>query len=138
MKWPGRCLVSGPPTWRRSVYAFVKRSVPNPLAEVFDVPDSTAVCGRRNATAVPTQNLALLNDPFVRDRATDLARRVAHESGPKAKDQICRAYELALGRPPRDDELAAAVSFLSEGDGLNALADLCHVLFTLNEFLYID
>jgi hypothetical protein len=41
----------GPPVWRRSVYAFIKRSVPNPLAEVFDAPDSTAVCGRRNTTA---------------------------------------------------------------------------------------
>ena len=43
----------GPATWRRTVYAFIKRSVPNPFAEVFDTPDSTAACGRRNTTAVP-------------------------------------------------------------------------------------
>ena len=129
----------GPLTWRRAVYAFIKRSVPNPLAEVFDAPDSTAVCGRRNTTAVPTQNLALLNDPFVRDRATDLARRAVDESGPRPEDQIGRAYELALGRPPREDDLAAAVAFLADGESRpDALADLCHVLFTLNEFLYID
>ena len=128
----------GPATWRRSVYAFIKRSVPNPLAEVFDAPDSTAACGRRNTTAVPTQNLALLNDPFVRDCARDLARRVAAESGPRRADRIDRAYELALGRPPRDTERAAAMAFLDGGDGPESLADFCHVLFTLNEFLYID
>ena len=91
--------------------------MPNPLAEVFDAPDSTAACGRRNTTAVPTQNLALLNDPFVRDCATDLARRAVAESGPRPADRIGRAYELALGRPPRDDELAAAIAFLDDGDG---------------------
>ena len=128
----------GRATWRRSVYAFVKRSVPNPLAEVFDAPDSTAVCGRRNTTAVPTQNLALLNDPFVRGCATDLARRVAGESGPRPEDRIARAYELALGRPPRDAERVAALAFLDRGNGPELLADLCHVLFTLNEFLYVD
>jgi len=127
-----------PPTWRRSVYAFIKRSVPNPFTEVFDAPDSTAGCGRRNNTAVPTQNLALLNDAFVRDCAADLAGRVAVEAGPKTEDRIGHAYELALGRAPRDAELAAAVAFLTHSDGPDTLTDLCHVLFTLNEFLYID
>ena len=87
----------------------------NPFAETFDAPDSTATCGRRNTTAVPTQNLALLNDPFVRDCAADLARRVVAESGPDPSAAIRRAYELALGRPPRDDEQAAALAFLDCG-----------------------
>jgi Protein of unknown function (DUF1553) len=128
----------GPPIWRRSVYGFVKRSVPNPLSEVFDAPDSTAVCGRRNTTAVPTQNLALLNDPFVRDCAADFARRAIATSGPTTADRVGRVYELALGRPPRDAEQAAASQFLAGGVGAVGLTDLCHVIFLLNEFLYID
>ena len=35
-------IQEGPEIWRRSVYAFIKRSVPNPFAEMFDAPDSTA------------------------------------------------------------------------------------------------
>ncbi|MGP0067767.1 MAG: PSD1 and planctomycete cytochrome C domain-containing protein [Isosphaeraceae bacterium] len=131
-------IAEGPDIWRRSVYAFIKRSVVNPFAETFDAPDSTATCGRRNITTVPTQNLAILNDPFVRGCARDLARRATSEAGPAPADRVRRAYELALGRPPRDGELAAAREFLGAGDGPESFVDLCHVLFTLNEFIDID
>jgi hypothetical protein len=128
----------GPETWRRSIFAFVKRSVPNPLAEVFDAPDSTAACGRRNTTAVPTQNLALINDPSIRGCAIDLARRVAKDAGTDGEARVRRAFELVLGRPPRPDELDASRALVARGDAHEALADFCHVLFTLNEFLYIN
>jgi hypothetical protein len=74
----------------------------------------------------------------VRDCAIDLARRVARESGHDAAARIRRAYELTLGRPPNDDEQTAAIAFLEAADLPDSLADFCHVLFTLNEFLYID
>ncbi len=130
----------GPPAWRRSVYAFIKRSVPNPLAEVFDAPDSTSTCGRRNATAVPTQSLALLNGDFVRGCARDLAKRVIREAGPERGDRIARAYALTLGRPPHVAERDAAMAFLADtdADASELLTDFCHVLLTLNEFIYVD
>ncbi len=128
----------GPANWRRSVYAFTKRSVPNPFVEVFDAPESSATCGCRNTTAVPTQNLLLLNDPFVRSRAHDLAQRMAREVGTDPSQQIRRAYELALSRTPGAGEVNYAGEFLSKENGPDALTDFCHVLFTLNEFLYVD
>jgi hypothetical protein len=131
-------IKDGPESWRRSVYAFVKRSVANPFCETFDAADTTATCGRRNTTTVPTQSLALLNDPFVRSCAVDLSRRVIAEAGLEPAARLRRAYGLALGRPPRDDELAAALAFLGEDRGAESLTDFCHVLFTLNEFLYAD
>jgi hypothetical protein len=131
-------VADGPEVRRRSIYAFIKRSVPDPATEVFDAPDPTSACGRRNTTAVPTQNLALLNDPFVRECARALARRSAEEAGASEPDRVRRAYELAFGRPPREVELRQALKFLSESDNRDAWTDLCHVLFTLNEFLYID
>jgi hypothetical protein len=87
---------------------------------------------------VPTQNLALLNDPFVRGCARDLAARASKEGGPTAEGRLARAYALALGRPPREDESKAALEFLARADAEGGLVDLCHVLFTLNEFLYVD
>jgi mono/diheme cytochrome c family protein len=123
---------------RRSIYGFIKRSVPDPAAEVFDAPDPTSTCGRRNITAVPTQNLALLNDPFVRDCARALARRSAGEAATGPTERVRHAYELALGRLPSAGELRQALKFLSESDNAEAWTDLCHVLFTLNEFLYVD
>ena len=92
--WP-----TAPRTWRRSVYAFTKRSVSNPFAEVFDAPDPTAACGRRNTTTVPTQALTLLNDPFVSGVRRDLARRLAREAGPGDADRAVLGLR-ARPRPP--------------------------------------
>ena len=127
----------------RSVVArstrFIKRSVPDPAAEVFDAPDPTPTCGRRNMTAVPTQNLALLNDPFVRDVRGPWPGVRPRRPAPERRDRVRRAYELAFGRPPaRRASSGRPCKFLSESGNADAWTDLCHVLFTLNEFLYID
>ena len=68
-----------PATRRRTVYMFHKRVVQHPLMQAFDGPDAAVSCGRRNNTTVAPQALALLNDPFVRDRAADFARRLLAE-----------------------------------------------------------
>jgi hypothetical protein len=116
-----RNLPDGPDQWRRSIYVFVKRSVAVPFFEVNDAPSPTASCGRRSQTTVAPQALALLNDPFIRD----CARAFAARAGSPRK-----AFEMALGRPPTPRELEAASAL--------DLVDFCHVLFTLNEFSYVD
>ena len=45
----------------------------------------------------------------------------ALRAGRTSADRVRRAYELALGRPPRDDELAAALEFLDADRGPDAL-----------------
>ncbi len=131
-------LEDGPASWRRAVYAFIKRSVRNPMGEVWNEPDATATCGRRDRTTVPTQSLSLLNDPFVRQRAHDLARRIVDEVGTDPDHVIARAFELVLARSPRPDERALLRRFLDSQAASKAIPDLAHLLFTLNEFLYID
>jgi hypothetical protein len=120
-KDPYPAVKDGPGSWRRTVYVFVKRSVMAPFLETFDGPNAGASCGRRERTTVAPQALALLNDPFVRACAADFARR----AGDRRK-----AFLMALGRAPRGPELAAALRL--------DLVDFCHVLFTLNEFAYVD
>jgi hypothetical protein len=116
-----RNIQEGPETWRRSVYVFIKRSVMVPFFEVNDAPGASASCGRRARTTVAPQALTLLNDPFVRESAKAFAARAGtHE----------RAFVLALGRPPAALELETAKRL--------ELVDFCHVLFTLNEFVYVD
>jgi mono/diheme cytochrome c family protein len=145
-KWP---LVEkeGPDHWRRSVYIFVKRSVLMPLMEGFDAPTAVQSCERRHPTTVPTQALMLMNNEFVQEQAEHFARRLEQEAGPERGRQIDRAYALALGRPPTPAERDAALQFLVEQEKLHAkkaqpahqaLADFCHVLFNLNEFVYLN
>ena len=132
-RWP-KNAVDGPDTWRRSVYVFAKRSIRLPMLETFDAPDSNTSCGRRVPTTAPTQALMLMNDSFVREQAERFARRVAAEAPESAASQIQRAYQLALGREAGRTEMQSALRFLSSG----SLTDLCHVLFTLNEFMFVD
>jgi hypothetical protein len=129
----------GPAVWRRSVYAFSKRTVPVPMLRAFDAPDRSASCARRVQTTVATQALVLMNDEFVRVRSRDFAERVMRKSDP-----IQEAFVLALGRPASERELKRAREFLTEqqeahgGDLREGWTDFCQTLFGLNEFCHID
>ena len=127
-----RTQPDGPETWRRSIYVYRKRGLPFPLFEVFDLPDQTITCGRRNVSTVATQALTLLNNEFVLDHSRRFASRVREMSGDK-DEQLRLAYELALSRPPNAQERAIGKQFLER----NSLEDLTHVLMNLSEFLYL-
>ena len=123
----------GPKVWRRSVYVYRKRGLPFPMFEVFDLPDQNITCSRRNVSTVPTQALTLLNDDFVLRQAQLFANRVAEAAPNDPRAQIRIAYEVALSRPPTREEMRLALDFLSK----QKVVDLTHVLFNLNEFVYV-
>src|SRR5690242_10585363 len=134
--WP-KDVVDGPESWRRSVYLFVKRSIRQPMMETFDSPDPNTSCGRRLTTTLPTQALTLMNDTFVRNQAARFASRVMESAGPDPEARVRAAYRLSLSRNPSASEVEAARRFLSAGtDPKESLVDLCHLMFTLNEFAY--
>ncbi len=137
-------------TRRRTVYLFHKRVVQYPLLSAFDGPDAAACCGRRNVTTVATQALAVLNEPFVRLRAEEFARRLRAEAAGSPAAQVRRAYRLALAREPSPAEVESSVRFLDRQRAartaresgvdydLLALTDFAQVMFGMNEFLYVD
>lgn len=158
-KWP-QIEQDGPEEWRRSVYIFVKRSMMVPMLEGFDAPSSTQTCERRLTTTVSTQALVLLNDEFSNRQAEAMAARVIGEVGDDLNRQVERAYWLALSRPPTEDQRRMGARFVEQrfqagrrqvlDQRVNmetniqaelrrrALADLCHVLFNSNEFVYVN
>jgi hypothetical protein len=137
---------------RRTVYAFIKRSLVVPMLEVLDLCDTTRSAEKRNVTSVPTQALTLLNGEFANRQAKHFANRLRDEVGENPDKQIDLAMRLALCRPPTSNELAAMKSFLKrETANLQkeksrpktaaqklALQRLCRVIFNLNEFVYPD
>jgi cytochrome c553 len=136
-------------TWRRSVYIYVKRSVLLPMIEVFDCPATTVSSPVRSTSTVSPQALALMNNEFVLEQAGYFAERVSAQAGEDTRKQIAAAFNLALNRTPTDKETAWALEFLKEqAEGYtarkdakpeaSALRDLCHAVFNLNEFLYVD
>jgi hypothetical protein len=132
--------VDGPETWRRSVYIKVKRSLIYPQLEVFDCPEITSSVARRSVTTTPSQALTMLNDPLILRQSALFAERVAKEAGPDPKRQIERAYRLALGRAPTARETALGLKFLRTRKGSEdrtPLADFCHAVINLSEFVYV-
>jgi hypothetical protein len=119
---------------RRTIYAFVKRSLLVPLLEVLDLCDTTQTSPQRKVTTVPTQALTLYNGNFAMRQANHFAARLQREAGNDLDKQIQHAWQLALSRPPTKTEHAKAKIFVQEEN----LAQLCRVIFNLNEFVYSD
>ena len=137
-------------TSSRSIYLSVRRNALNPFLGVFDAPKPFTTLGRRDATNVPAQSLALLNDPFVIRCATRWAERTA-KSSPNADlpARLHDLYQTALSRAPTDLELAAAGEYVAalgkehgvapaaSAGSIPILRDLAQSVFNLKEFLYL-
>ena len=119
---------------RRTVYAYVKRSLLIPMLEVLDLCDTTQTSPQRGVTTVPTQALTLYNGHFAMRQAKHFAARLTSEAGADSDKQITLAWQLALSREPTATERAAAKKFLQQEN----LTQLCRVIFNLNEFVYPD
>jgi hypothetical protein len=142
---------------RRTIYAFVKRSLVVPMLEVLDFCDTARSAARRGVTSVPTQALTLYNGEFVNGRAQHLAARLEREAWPSSDAQIELAMLLALCRTPSDAERATMGRFLEREAEASlvearltgvplapaqarreALVQLCRAIFNANEFVYPD
>jgi len=135
-------------TPRRSVYLRVKRSELIGLMTIFDAPEPTQSIGERTSTTVPTQALAMMNSPLVRQQAQRLAERVRPTPEIALTVAVDRACQIAFSRLPAPSERERMLAFVEEqravlaGDPAQnigpALVELCQVLLCLNEFVYID
>ena len=119
---------------RRTIYAFLKRSMLVPMLEVLDLCDISRSAARRQNTSVATQALTLFNGDFVNRQARYLAERLRREAGQDPGRQVDLAYRLALARPARPAEIATMKEFLEK----EPLEQMCRVIFNLNEFAYVD
>jgi hypothetical protein len=140
---------------RRSIYIYVKRALAVPELELLDTPDTTTSCEARMVSTTAPQALTFLNGEFINEQARHFADRLRRDAGNDSQAQVRRAFELALCRPPRDEEVRASVAFLDRqraqieadarkakqkaGDaGRRALEAFCLVVLNLNEFVYVD
>lgn len=98
---------------RRSLYLYAKRGLMPPMMTTFDMCDSNQSCGQRDATTVPTQALAMLNNPFVHDRSRHLAAAVA-EHHELTTDRIVAIWSRVLRRSPSAEEIELATEHLAD------------------------
>ena len=117
---------------RRSVYIFQRRSLPLPIMASFDAKPFSESVPQRSFTTTPLQALNMMNGYLVHEESEHLANRIGNEAGDDRSEQVKRAFEIVLSRPPKAEETGQFTRF----DG--SLAAICRVLLTSNEFLYVE
>jgi len=103
---------------RRSLYVFVKRTLPYPLLESFDMAASQTVHSKREVTTSSLQALNLINDELVFQWSKALAGRVFDEAGDSDKARLERLYSILYARKPDRFERNTALAFLDEQERL--------------------
>ncbi len=94
---------TGSIVYKRSLYVFVKRSVPNPTLATFDAPSRSYCIVRRQKTNTPLQALVTLNDPTYLEAAKVLGEQMTKE--PDNKKAITATFRKLTGRSPQVQEV---------------------------------
>ena len=152
---PTKRLFSGPldGQGRRSIYLKMTIMEPPRFLATFNLPDPKIPTGRRDITNVPSQALALLNDPFVAEQAQVWARSLIEAGHGTPEPRLREMFQRALGREPESEELARWVKAVQEIADLygkeagkeelplmqsaQVWADAAHALFNSKEFIYV-
>src|SRR5258706_4969054 len=106
-------------TYKRSIYANIKRNLKYPMFDVFDQPNASLSCERREVTTVATQALTLFNNESFLVQAQDLATRIEKEAGTDPAAQIKLLYQIAYSRQASAKELAQGQEFMQKRLGAN-------------------
>lgn len=150
---------------RRSIYVFVRRSIPYPLTQAFDPANPSNPHHKRDVTTTPLQALALFNSDIVSEWSQALAGRIITAAGKDENAQLDRLYETLFARTPTKEERTILKQFLDnqekviqgkawtgkfevavptglkEGTQINpiraaAFVDLVHTVSNSNDFAY--
>ena len=137
---------SHPEAFARTIFLQQRRTQVPTFLGTFDAPSMVFNCTRREPTTMPLQTLTLLNSDFTVERGADLAARVLRAESTDEK-RLILAFVTVCGRPPNAVEKTASLEFLraqtTNQDAVSeavpaAWRDLCHSLYALNAFLYLE
>lgn len=124
---------------RRSVYGFIDRQDLPGLFRVFNLPNPDQHAATRPNTVVPQQALFMLNSPFVQQQAAALMRRPDITAASEPAERIDRLYRLLFSRPPREDEAAVGLAYVTTAkDPEIAWRQYAQLLLMTNEFAFVD
>ncbi len=124
--------VDAPGNFRRSVYRFLFRTLPDPFMEAMDCPDASQMTPVRSSSVGALQALAMLNDRFIVRQSEHAAARLKQLTVEPAQ-QIDRLFEFALARDPTADERGRWLAYANK----HGLPAACRLMFNTNEFLFI-
>lgn len=121
--------------YRRSIYTYMKRSIPYPMFSAFDAPSREFCAPRRLRSNTPIQALTMLNDQTFAECTQALAARMK-DVGDDPGDQIRHGFLIVTCREPVQVEQQALEELLVEaggGDPMEGLTAVAAVLLNLDE-----
>jgi hypothetical protein len=123
---------------RRSLYLAQTRTRSVAFLHVFDCPDMTSDNqAQRFRASLPTQSLALLNNPLVFRTTRALAQQALERSNGNYDQAVKLAFDEAYSRPPSANEMEIAKgSIAAESDPKEGLRLFIQAMFGANDFLY--
>jgi hypothetical protein len=101
---------AAPERYRRSLYIFRRRSMPDPVLASFDAPNGDFSCPRRTRSNTPLAALAALNESVFIDSARALAIRMLREAAASDRDRAEYAFKLCTNRVPTKAEIVEIIS----------------------------
>ncbi len=131
--WP-KTNKNDPNRYRRSIYTYVKRSIPYPMFASFDQPSRELCAPRRLRSNTPLQALELLNSETLLECAEALAQRMA-DYGQTSDEQIAYGFRLAVCREPNEHELEVLRALYARKSGGAGMQAVATAILNLDEFL---
>jgi hypothetical protein len=105
---------SGEGLYRRGLYTWWQRSFLHPSLLAFDAPSREECCAERTRSNIPQQALVLLNDPTYVEAARAFAARIVREGGGSPEERLAWAFQQALQRNPRPEEVRTLLPLLDK------------------------
>ncbi len=105
---------SGEGLYRRGIYTWWQRSFLHPALLAFDAPSREECCAERTRSNIPQQALVLLNDPTYVEAARAFAARILKEGGGSPEERLDWAFQEALQRKPRAEEVKTLMTVLDK------------------------
>ncbi len=132
----------------RSIYLIVDRNLVLPILEEFDQPDSMTSCARRNQSTHALQSLAMLNHPWIIERARAIGNR-AFAAGSTDAERLAALYRHVTGRNPTpalsgklreilDRTKAACEAGDGRADASEIWTDVALTVVNSVEWLYVE
>jgi len=103
-----------PERYRRSLYMFRKRSMPDPVLTSFDAPNADFACARRMRSNTPLAALTPLNEPVFVEAARALSLRILKEGGKTDAERADYSFRLCTGRTSMASERNALLSLIAK------------------------
>lgn len=125
--------IDSPGNYRRSIYRFLFRTLPDPLMESLDCPDGSQLAPSRAASVTAIQALALLDNRFIVRQSEHTANRLAGVTADPV-EQIRLLFQWVLLRDPGEDESLRWRAYAEQ----HGLPNACRMMFNTNEFVFVN